>query len=79
MDVVVTFVIILVIVLAVAPFFLLSGEFGAKKPAADGTGALTPVPGAGDGPVFPKNNVDSGEADDAHAEDRAEDDHGDHP
>lgn len=74
MDVVITFVIILVIVLAVAPFFLLSGEFGAKKAADDGTGTLTPVPGAGDGPVFPKNKVDSGDADDADVEDAAEDD-----
>ena len=35
MDILITFVIILVICLAVAPFFLLSGEFGAKSKARD--------------------------------------------
>lgn len=78
MDIVITFVIILVIVMAVAPFFLLSGEFGAKKPADDGTGTVTPVPGTGDSPVFPKNTDDSGAADAADAEDGADDDHTHH-
>ena len=61
MDILITFVIILVICLAVAPFFLLSGEFGAKsKGKDDGTGLITPVPGTGDGAIFPKKPADSG-------------------
>ena len=65
MDILITFVIILIICLAVAPFFLLSGEFGAKPKAKDdGTGLVTPVPGTGDGPVFPKKPADSDPDDD---------------
>lgn len=75
MDIVITFVIILIIVMAVAPFFLLSGEFRGKKGARDdGTGTVTPVPGTGDSAVFPKNRDDSGGADGADTEDAAEDD-----
>ena len=60
MDVLITCVIILIIGLAVAPFFLLSGEFGARKAGkGDGTGPATPVPGAGDSPVLPKDQADS--------------------
>lgn len=60
MDILVTLVIILIICLAVAPFFLLSGEFRGKSTAKDdGTGLVTPVPGTGDGPVFPKKPADS--------------------
>jgi hypothetical protein len=65
MDILITFVIILIICMAVAPFFLLSGEFGAKrKPRDDGTGLMTPVPGTGDGPIFPKKPADSNRDDD---------------
>lgn len=65
MDIVITFVIILIIGMAVAPFFLLSDQFGRKpKVQDDGTGLVTPVPGAGDGPVFPRTPDDSGENDD---------------
>ena len=69
MDILITFVIILVICLAVAPFFLLSGEFGAKSKTRDnGTGLVTPVPGTGastgDGPLFPKKPADSDVDDD---------------
>jgi len=47
MDILITFVIILIICMAVAPFFLLSAaEFGAKrKPRDDGTGSMTPCQG----------------------------------
>lgn len=80
MDVLITFVIILIIVLAVAPFFLLSGEFGAKKARKDdGTGLVTPVPGTGDSAVFPKDRADSAANDAAHHEDAADDDPTDHP
>lgn len=65
MDIVITFVIILIIVMAVAPFFLLSDQFGRKpKVQDDGTGLMTPVPGTGDGPVFPKKPADSDADDD---------------
>ena len=65
MDILITFVIILVICLAVAPFFLLSGEFGAKSKARDdSTGLVTPVPGTGDGAAFPRKPADSGVDDD---------------
>lgn len=66
MDILITFVIILIICMAVAPFFLLSGAFGAKKrtPRDDGTGLMTPVPGTGDGPILPKKPADSNRDDD---------------
>ena len=60
MDILITFVIILIICLAVAPFFLLNGEFRGKSKGKDGgTGLVTPVPGTGDGAVFPKKATDS--------------------
>jgi hypothetical protein len=60
MDVLMTFVIILIIGLAVAPFFLLSGEFQPKRKKADqGDGPITPVPTADGAPFFPKKSTDS--------------------
>lgn len=74
MDVLITFVIILIIALAVAPFFLLSGEFGARKAGKeDGTGPVTPVPEAGDSPVLPKDRADSGRNDAARGEEGPDD------
>ncbi len=63
-DILVAFVIILIICLAVAPFFLLNGEFrGKSKAKDDSTGVVTPVPATdaatGDGPVFPRTPADS--------------------
>lgn len=74
MDILVTVVIILIIGLAVAPFFLLSGEFrGKSKAKDDGTGLVTPVPGTGDGAVFPRKPADSDMDDDGNDADDGSD------
>lgn len=64
MDIVITFVIILVIGLSVLPFFLLGGAFKRKPEASDGgDGPVTPVPVADGSPFFPRKPGDSASGD----------------
>jgi hypothetical protein len=60
MDIVITFVIILIIGLSVLPFFLLGGAFKRKPAAADaGDGPVTPVPTGEGSTFFPRKDDDS--------------------
>lgn len=75
MDVLITFAIILIIGLAVAPFFLLSGQFQPKKKdQSPEEGAMVPVPLGVESPFFPMRERESTSDDDEYADNEDGDD-----
>ena len=67
MDIFITGLILLILVMAVAPFFLLSSAFGASKRVKaardDNSGPITPIPDSS-GAVLGRGKRDSGDDDD---------------